>query len=81
MRLHFQHSGGGTLKFEFQLATKIDIRNGSVGGHNDFHAAIVEFINQVNKAARQVIIFDTHHRDIGYQQGVKQLAQFNVVVL
>src|SRR5260370_19425868 len=79
--LHFDEAAGGALKLEAEPFAAIEFRGRRGGRYHDLDAAIVEFVDGGDEAARGVLVGLGESGDVRYENRVVGAREFDVVVL
>src|ERR1700676_5045424 len=79
--LHLYQAAGGALKFGLQSFTAVQRPRRRRGRNHDLDAAIVEFVDQHDEAARGILIGRSEYRDVRNENRVVRARELDVVVL
>src|SRR5690554_118386 len=81
VRLHLLQARQGTLEFELESSTGIQLLRRHFGRHQQLDTTIIKLIDHIDEPTNLVILRRPHARHIGHQYGMKLTRQLNVVIL
>ena len=79
--MHFQQAAQGALEFKVQATAGVEVLELDFRRDDQLDVAVIELVDHVDKAARDVVGADAHLLHATEDHGVEDLAQFDVVVL